>query len=50
MAIKVGDKLPEGKLNETEEFDAGGCAINPKEVNVVEAVVDDYEGVSFGDT
>ncbi len=37
MAIKVGDKLPDGKLNETEEFDAGGCAINPKEVNVGEA-------------
>lgn len=37
MAIKVGDSLPEGKLNETEEFDASGCAINPKEVNVSEA-------------
>jgi len=37
MAIKVGDKLPEAKLTETEEFDAGGCPINPKEVNVVEA-------------
>ena len=37
MAIKVGDKLPEGKLNESVEFDPAGCPINPKEVNIGEA-------------
>jgi len=37
MAIKVGDRLPEGKLTEITEFDAAGCPINPKEVNVAEA-------------
>ncbi|HYN11896.1 MAG TPA: peroxiredoxin [Burkholderiales bacterium] len=39
MAIKVGDKLPEGKLMETTEFDSSnGCAMGPKEVNVADAV------------
>jgi peroxiredoxin len=39
MAIKVGDKLPEGKLMETTEFDsATNCAMGPKEVNVADAV------------
>jgi peroxiredoxin len=39
MAIKVGDKLPEGKLMECTEFDSGTqCALPPKEVNVGEAV------------
>jgi len=39
MAIKVGDRLPEGKLMETTEFDsATQCAMAPKEVNVGEAV------------
>ena len=39
MAIKVGDKLPDGKLMETTEFDSGTqCAMAPKEVNVGEAV------------
>jgi peroxiredoxin len=37
MAIKVGDRLPEGKLTEITEFDGAGCPINPKEVNVAEA-------------
>jgi peroxiredoxin len=37
MAIKVGDRLPEGKLSEITEFDGTGCPINPKEVNVAEA-------------
>ena len=37
MAIKVGDRLPEGKLTEVTEFDGAGCPINPKEVNVAEA-------------
>lgn len=39
MTIKVGDRLPDGKLNETTEFDsATHCAMAPKEVNVAEAV------------
>jgi peroxiredoxin len=39
MAIKDGDKLPEGKLMECTEFDsATQCALAPKEVNVGEAV------------
>src|SRR5712692_11312706 len=38
MAIKVGDKLPDGKLMESTEFDsATQCAMPPKEVNVGEA-------------
>ena len=38
MAIKVGDRLPDGKLMETTEFDSGTqCAMAPKEVNVAEA-------------
>ena len=39
MTIKVGDKVPDGKLSETVEFDsATQCAMAPKEVNVAEAV------------
>jgi glutaredoxin/glutathione-dependent peroxiredoxin len=38
MAIKVGDRLPEGKLSEITEFDGAGCPINPQEVNVADAV------------
>ena len=39
MTIKVGDKLPDGKLMESTEFDsATSCALPPKEVNVAEAV------------
>ena len=38
MTIKVGDKLPEGKLMESTEFDSGTqCAMPPKEVNVADA-------------
>lgn len=38
MAIKVGERLPDGKLMETTEFDsATQCAMGPKEVNVGEA-------------
>ena len=38
MAIKVGDRLPDGKLMESTEFDsATQCAMPPKEVNVAEA-------------
>jgi peroxiredoxin len=39
MTIKVGDRVPDGKLSETTEFDsATQCAMAPKEVNVAEAV------------
>ncbi len=39
MAIKVGDRLPDGKLMESTEFDsATQCAMPPKEVNVADAV------------
>jgi glutaredoxin/glutathione-dependent peroxiredoxin len=39
MTIKVGDKVPDGKLSETTEFDsATQCAMAPKEVSVAEAV------------
>ena len=38
MAIKAGDKLPDGKLMESTEFDSGTqCAMPPQEVNVAEA-------------
>ncbi|MBI4293715.1 MAG: peroxiredoxin [Betaproteobacteria bacterium] len=38
MTIKIGDRLPEGKLKESTEFDsAAGCPMPPKEVNVTEA-------------
>ena len=38
MTIKAGDRLPEGKLMESTEFDSGTqCAMPPKEVNVAEA-------------
>ena len=38
MTIKVGDRLPEGKLMESTEFDsATQCAMAPKEVNVADA-------------
>ena len=39
MTIKAGDKLPDGKLMESTEFDsATHCAMAPKEVNVADAV------------
>ena len=38
MTIKAGDKLPDGKLTESTEFDsATHCAMAPKEVQVAEA-------------
>jgi peroxiredoxin len=38
MTVKAGDKLPDGKLMESTEFDsATQCAMGPKEVNVAEA-------------
>ena len=38
MTIKVGDRLPEGRLSETVEFDPSGCPINPKDLNVQDLV------------
>jgi len=39
MAIKVGDRLPDGKLMESTEFDsATQCAMAPKEVHVADAL------------
>ena len=39
MTINVGERLPEGTLQESTEFDsANGCALAPKAVNVTEAV------------
>ncbi len=35
MAIKVGDKLPDGKLAESVEFDAA-CPLPPKDISVAE--------------
>jgi peroxiredoxin len=38
MTIKVGDRLPDGKLMETTDFDsATQCAMAPKEVSVAQA-------------
>ena len=38
MTIKVGERLPDGKLMESTEFDSGTqCALPPKEVNVGDA-------------
>ncbi|MSP98081.1 MAG: peroxiredoxin [Betaproteobacteria bacterium] len=37
MTIKVGDRLPEGKLSESIEFDTA-CPMPPKEVNVADAL------------
>ncbi len=34
MTIKVGDRLPEGKLSESIEFDAA-CPMPPKDVSVI---------------
>jgi len=38
MTIKAGDRLPDGKLSETTEFDsATHCAMAPKDVSVADA-------------
>jgi peroxiredoxin len=37
MTIKMGDRVPDGKLSEPTEFDAA-CPLAPKDVNVSEAV------------
>ncbi len=36
MTIKVGDRLPEGRLTETVEFDPQGCPVNPYDLSVQE--------------
>jgi glutaredoxin/glutathione-dependent peroxiredoxin len=39
MAIKAGDKLPDGKLSESTEFDeAAGCPMPPKDLSVADSV------------
>ena len=38
MAIKVGDRLPEGRLTECVEFDGQGCPVNPKDLSVQDLV------------
>jgi glutaredoxin/glutathione-dependent peroxiredoxin len=38
MAIKVGDRLPEGRLTECVEFDGQGCPVNPKDLNAQDLV------------
>jgi len=36
--IKVGERLPEGKLSEATEFnEAAGCPLNPQDISVAEA-------------
>ena len=37
MTIKIGDRLPDAKLNESFDFDPTGCPMPPKEVSVAEA-------------
>jgi peroxiredoxin len=36
MTIKVGDRLPDGRLSESVEFDGAGCPINPMDHSVAE--------------
>ena len=36
MTIKVGDRLPPGKLHEFNETEMPGCPIGPREVDVLE--------------
>jgi peroxiredoxin len=39
MTIGIGDRLPDGTLMESTEFDpAAGCPINPRDVHVADAV------------
>jgi peroxiredoxin len=39
MTVKIGDRLPDGKLMESTEFDpATGCPISPTDLSVAEAV------------
>ena len=36
MTIKVGDRLPPGKLNEYNETETAGCPVGPREVDIQE--------------
>jgi peroxiredoxin len=39
MSIKIGDRLPDGKLTEATAFDpVAGCPINPTDLSVAEAL------------
>ncbi len=38
MAIKVGDRLPDGRLTECVEFDAQSCPVNPTDLKVGDLV------------
>lgn len=38
MTIKVGDRLPEGKLNEFIETESEGCSVGPNAFNVADLV------------
>jgi peroxiredoxin len=38
MAIKVGERLPAGKLGESVEFDGTGCPMPPVEVDVASSL------------
>jgi peroxiredoxin len=39
MSVKIGDRLPDGKLAEATEFDpVAGCPINPTDLNVGDAL------------
>ncbi len=38
MTIKVGDKLPDGQLNEFIEVETAGCSIGPNTFNVADLV------------
>ena len=38
MTIKVGDRLPEGQLNEFIEVEAAGCSLGPNTFNISDLV------------
>lgn len=38
MTIKVGDRLPEGQLQEFVEVESAGCSIGPNDFNVADLV------------
>ena len=38
MPIKVGDKLPDGQLQEFIEVETAGCSIGPNTFNVADLV------------
>ena len=47
MAIRVGDRLPDGKLSESVEFDGSGCPINPQD-HAVQGLAKGKKIVIFG--